>query len=236
MNSNEINTNTTDTNQYNVLIVEDHPLVMDAYRKVLDQLVKEREGISFNITEALNGDMAHRYITEASGQQHIDLFFLDIQLPSNISSKLYSGETIGALARELFPKSKIMVCTGVNDAYRLDNIFKAVRPDGFLVKSDIGPQDLIEALKTILAGNYFYSQTILDIMRKRMTETVSLDKQDVLLLHELSNGSKMKDLLELMPLTKSGIERRKKVLREKLRINGNSDRDLVLEAKKKGYI
>jgi hypothetical protein len=63
-----------------------------------------------------------------------------------------------------------------------------------------------------------------------------LDDLDIQLLVELANGAKMKELEQLLPLTKSGIDKRRRLLKEKLNLQSNSDRDLVLKAKEKGFI
>lgn len=69
-----------------------------------------------------------------------------------------------------------------------------------------------------------------------MNNTYALDDNDLLLLYEMSNGAKLKDLLKIIPLSKSGIEKKKALLKEKFNITNNSDRDLIIITKQKGYI
>jgi hypothetical protein len=69
-----------------------------------------------------------------------------------------------------------------------------------------------------------------------VSQNIVLDDLDIQLLVELSNGAKMKELEQLLPLTKSGIDKRRRLLKEKLNLQSNSDRDLVLKAKEKGFI
>ncbi|MFI0431386.1 hypothetical protein [Mariniflexile sp. HMF6888] len=46
----------------------------------------------------------------------------------------------------------------------------------------------------------------------------------------------MKELVELIPLTKSGIEKRRRILRDVFNIKTDSDRELILAAKEKDFI
>ena len=221
---------------YNILIIDDHQIIIDTYINALSFISQNEIGINFNISQAQDCKVAYDKIVDASNKKNIDLVFLDIQLPSYVDNKLYSGEDLGIIIKQHLPNAKIIICTNINDNYRLNHVFKTINPDAFLIKSDIAFEDLVSAIKTVIANACFYSYTIIDLMRKRITDGVNLDDNDILLLRELSNGSKMKELMQLLPLTKSGIEKRKRLLKEKFKITSNSDRDLVLAAKMKGYI
>ena len=83
-----------------------------------------------------------------------------------------------------------------------------------------------------MKGWKFFSNNALD----KTSSTINLDNIDFDILTELANGAKMKDLEQIIPLTKSGIEKRKRLLKYKFKISTNSDRDLVIKAKEKGYI
>jgi DNA-binding NarL/FixJ family response regulator len=95
---------------------------------------------------------------------------------------------------------------------------------------------LIAAIKNAIDGQSFYSYSIVELFKKRASDNVILDEIEIELLTELANGAKMKELEQLLPLTKSGIDKRRRLLKEKLNIQSNSDRDLVLKAKEKGFI
>ncbi|MBU2922458.1 hypothetical protein KO504_14005 [Winogradskyella psychrotolerans] len=94
----------------------------------------------------------------------------------------------------------------------------------------------VTVINNVLAGKIHYSQTIVKALNQKTVNNIRLDKYDILILKELANGSKMKDLLGLVHLSKSAIDKRKRLLKRKFGIEGNSDRDLVLAAKVKGFI
>ena len=56
------------------------------------------------------------------------------------------------------------------------------------------------------------------------------------ILYEISNGAKMKELQNLIALTKSAIDKRRRNLKVKFNVADGSDRDLILAAKEKGFI
>jgi len=175
-------------------------------------------------------------IKSISMENSFDLILLDISLPPCREYKLNSGEELGEYIKNKLPNVKLIVITALNDNLRLLNIYYNLTPDGFLIKSDITSNSLLMTVKTVLSGDTFYSKTVSELLRKRAVQNVNLDYIDINILLELSNGFKMKELMQLIPLTKSGIEKRKHLLKQKFKIKNNSDRDLVLAAKNKGFI
>ncbi len=145
-----------------------------------------------------------------------------------------SGEDLAIYARKELPEAKIIILTMFNESFRIHNIIKTINPEGFLIKSDIESSDLITTFKNVINNKSFYSETIITLMKQNMSNTYMLDDNDIILLHEMSNGAKMKDLLEKIPLSKSGIEKKKTLLKEKFKTK--EDRDLIIKAKQKGYI
>lgn len=166
----------------------------------------------------------------------LDIIILDINLPYEPNLKINSGEDLGAIVKTNLPNTKILVCTGYTDVYRLHHIFNSLDPIGFINKQDIGFSGFITAIKEVISNKTYYSQTILKIVKQKSINNISLDGFDILILKELSNGSKMKDLEAVIPQSKSSILKRKKKIREKLDVQSDSDRDLVLNAKKRGFI
>jgi two-component system response regulator NreC len=105
-----------------------------------------------------------------------------------------------------------------------------------LVKGDIGFSDLLEAIERVLLNDTYYSKSFRSLLRKKVSNDITLDDVDVQILHEISNGARMKELVDVIPLTKTGIEKRKRLLKQALKIHSNSDRDLIVKAKDIGFI
>ena len=220
--------------KYNILIVDDHPLIANAYKSAFDLISSKNEDISFNITIVENCDDAVEEIIGASKKEGIDIALLDISLPPSTDKKILSGEDLGIKIRQDLPKCKIVISTTFNDNYRIQAILKSVNPNGFLIKNDITKDELIKAVKTILDNSPYYSKSVLELFRKQNSVDYKLDKIDRQLIYEMSIGTKMKDLPSIMPMSLAGLEKRKKQL--KILFEANDDRELILNAKEKGFV
>ncbi|WP_299528094.1 response regulator [uncultured Lutibacter sp.] len=221
---------------YNVLIVDDHPIIADAYKSAFDFISSENNKLKFNISIVHNSDDAINKITEASKKNGIDIVFLDISIPPSTDGKILSGEDIGVTIRKLLPKCKIIVATTFNDNYRIQVILKNVNPEGFLIKNDVNKDELVTSIKMVLDNSPYYSKSVLELFRKQASIDYRLDKIDRQLLYEMSIGTKMKELPNIIPLSMTGIEKRKKNLKVLFDVDDNDDRSLVLKAKEKGFI
>jgi len=223
-------------NVFSILIVEDHQLSIDAFRKSLDVVQIEIQNIEFQISEAKNCEEAYdKVITLDQGCKY-DLVMLDISLPPSKKYDILNGEILGQKIKKILPDCRFFVCTAHNNNFRLNNILQSLNPEVFLIKPDIDFADLVNALKKILNNGSYYSETILNLMRKKYHNSFILDELDVKILYEISIGANMKELIEFIPLSRAGIEKRKRLLKNNFKIKNNSDRALVLAAKEKGYL
>lgn len=218
-----------------VLIIDDHPLIVDAYKSALLH-TSSISNYDFEVNLAKDCNSALQKIGEMALENGIDLIFLDIRLPPSEVNKIFSGEDIGMQVREILPKTKIIISTTFNDNYRLNSIFKSINPEGFLIKNDITPKELVIAIQIVIEDPPYYSKTVTKLLRKLASQNLILDKIDRELLYELSIGTKMKDLPNILPLSIAGVEKRKRQLKELFDIRKKGDRELVLIAKEKGFI
>jgi len=219
-----------------VLIIDDHPLICDSYRNALHQVMKENQEIQMQIDSAENCDSAKEKIMNSWTNDSWDLVFLDIRLPASKDRRILSGEDLGELIRENHPLAKIIVATTFNDNYRIQNIFKSLNPEGFLIKNDLDPKELVSAIIKIMQGGVHYSQTVSNLMRLKMHRNINIDKKDRQILFELSLGTKMKDLPNIVPLSIAGIEKRKRILKEIFDVEDQGDKALILKARELGFI
>jgi DNA-binding NarL/FixJ family response regulator len=222
--------------KYKVLIIDDHPIIADAYKSAFEFISSENSKVNFEISIATNCDEAIEKIKDAAKKSGIDIIFLDISLPPSSDGEYLSGEDLGIAIKKLLPKCKIVVATTFNDNYRIQAILKNVNPDGFLIKNDVNKDELVFAIKTLLDGSPYYSKSVLELFRKQASIDYKIDKIDRQLLYEMSIGTKMKDLPGIIPMSMPGLERRKKQLKKLFEVKDNDDRELILKAKEKGFI
>ena len=219
-----------------VLIIDDHPIIASAYESALESFVTQNVTYNFKITSIYNLDEAQLLLDNPNFVENIDLVFLDMRLPASSDGSLVSGEDLGNQIKAKQPGARIIVSTTFNDNYRLHNILQSINPEGFLVKNDINHKELLSAVENVLAGSPYYSKTVLNLLRKQVGSDIYLDEVDRKMLYELSIGSKLKDLTDLLPLSVAGIEKRRRNLKKIFGISGAEDRELVKVAKEKGFL
>ncbi|TXE08110.1 response regulator transcription factor [Seonamhaeicola algicola] len=220
----------------NVLIIDDHPLIVKAYHSAIKYLEKTNENYSFNTESANNCDEANTKILQLEKCSNASLVFLDISVPPSTDGKIVSGEDLGIIIRSKIPNAKIIVATTYTKNTRLNSILKNINPDGFLIKTDLTPEILTQAIETVIQDPPYYCKTVLKFLRKKTTNDIVLDTTDRVMLLELSKGARMNELPEILNLSMAAIERRKRILKEKFRVDGKSDRVLFKVAEEEGFI
>lgn len=216
-----------------VLIVDDHPLIAKAYKETL-QVIFENRTEELNVSLCKTIDECLIFMRNDKIND-LDLVLLDIRLPPSEHHKILSGEDLGIRIRKSYD-CKILISTTFNDNYRVYSILKSVNPDGFLIKNDLTEKELFQAITAILDDQPYYSKTVLELMRKEIHQDYFLDEMDRRILYELSVGTKMKDLPDLVPLSIAGIEKRKRNLKILFNVENEGDRGLILIAKEKGFL
>ncbi|PID71055.1 MAG: response regulator [Flavobacteriales bacterium] len=223
--------------EYTVLLIDDHPLITNAYESALNYIEKNKDAVSFYIHVAHDCDTADRKIDYFSTNNKIlDIVFLDISLPPSKDGKILSGEDLGLKINKLIPNTKIIVSTGFDNNFRIYNIIKNLNPDGFLTKNDVNPKSLVMAINSVIQDPPYYSKTITKLLRKEITNDFLLDAIDRKLLYELSIGTMMKELPKILKLSLPAIEKRKSRIKQVFDAVSPHDKKLLQKAKEKGFI
>lgn len=222
--------------EYKVLLIDDHPMITDGYARALEQITLINNLYKFKIETASNCDTAILKINDASKNGAFDIVFLDIRIPPSKDKKVLGGEDLGMFIKEKFKKTKIIVSTAFNDAYMISCILKNVNPEGFLIKNDLTVDILLEAFRAVFEDIPYYSKTVMNILRKQSANDFVIDNIDRKILYELSNGTKMNELPNILPLSIAALERRKRILKDIFNVDGKGDRELLQLAQEKGFI
>ena len=212
--------------ELNILIIDDHHTIIEGYKNVLSKI----KDYKLRILKANSCDQAIKAINNNT----FDVVFLDIQLPPSEDGSITSGEDLALLIRKEFSQTKIIISTMFDSPHLLMNILKTIPHNGILIKSDSTAKIILEAFKTILQGNSFYSKTVQDIMNKSILFDDSLDEYNKKIIYHIAKGVKTKNLTHDIPLSLSAIEKRKNYIKQLF--NVNDDNELINEAKKRGLI
>lgn len=217
-----------------ILAIDDHEMTMLGYKFILERIVFE--GYSIIVDTANTYELGKKLIEESVHSFKYDILFLDVQMFPPNEEQPHTGEDLGVLARKLVPETKIAFMSSFSDNYRINSILKSVDPDGYLVKTDIDPKTLEDAVKTIILNPPYYSSKALSAIRKKMTNDINLDEKDKKILYHLSIGTKNKDLENYIRLSPSSIENRKRHLKSLFGTENENDLALILAAKNRGFI
>jgi len=221
-------------NQLRMLAVDDHEMTTLGYKFILERIVFDNYNIIVDTANSF--ELGKQKIEESVNSFKYDIIFLDVQLFPPNESQPKTGEDLGLLIRELVPETKIAYMSSFSDNYRINSILKSVDPDGYLVKTDIDPKTLEDAVKTITLNPPYYSSKALVAIRKKMSSNITLDEKDKKILFHLSVGTKTKDLENYIKLSSSSIENRKRHLKSIFGTENKNDLALILAAKKRGFI
>ena len=217
-----------------ILAIDDHEMTMLGYKFILERIVFDDHNII--VDTATTFEAGKQKIEESATSFIYDIIFLDVQLFPPNEEQPNNGEDLGILARRLVPETKIIFMSSFSDNYRINSILKSVDPDGYMVKTDIDPKSLEQAVKTVVHQPPYYSSKALAAIRKKMSNDIMLDDNDKKILYHLSIGTRTKDLEQHIELSSSSIENRKRHLKTLFGTEKENDLALILEAKNRGFI
>jgi DNA-binding NarL/FixJ family response regulator len=220
------------TSPINILIVDDHPFIIEAYKNAITKY--SQQGYEFIITQANNCKSGYESIV-GQAKPH-DIAFFDISMPEYPEKGIYSGEDLAMLIKTEMPSCKVILLTMHTELLKINNIIKNINPSGLIIKNDLTFDELLFAFDKIIKEENYYSQTVIKLVGQAQYNNIELDVFDKQILFHLSKGVKTKDLPQYIPLSLSAVEKRKLNIREILEVKGGTDIDLINEAKNKGVI
>ncbi len=222
--------------EFNILIIEDHPLILDGFQESFKAIVLKKPQWEFFIKEASTCEAALYILQNEIPVTSWDLIFLDIGVPIMNNGKYFSGEDLGIYIRKKLKNTKLLISTIFDNNYRIYTLLKSLDPEGFLIKRESTSEIIETALLEILDGGRFYSSKVLEVMRKNIGKPRWLDEHDRRILYEISIGTKTSNLSKIIPLSQASIARRKRRLKENFEVDGSSDKELIQKARVLGFI
>jgi DNA-binding NarL/FixJ family response regulator len=181
-------------NKPRILLVDDHELMLEALRSVLDDET-EIVGIATDGAEAI----------QACQQMRPDLALLDVRLPS------MNGIEAAVRIKEVSPLTRIVFVTMLTDRAHVDAAF-AVGASAYVVKQAAG-RELVEAIRTVMAGGSYVSPRIAVRFEgggtrltgaKRMDAGLTVRQREVLRL--IADGKSMKEIAALLNISARTVE------------------------------
>ena len=218
---------------YSVLIVDELPMISEAYKMAFSTISSINEAIVFSIDIANDCDSALKIINKS---KKLNIVLFDIEIPPSKDLEFLSGEDLGKLIKEKFPRAKIIISTTYNDNFRIKSILENINPDSLLIKNDINSEELVLAINKVIKNQSYHSNSVLKKMQDIIFTKHLLDKKDRRILYEISLRATNKEISDLIGLSISAVEKRKRKLNNIFGIKNRNDRKLIFEAKNKGFI
>ncbi len=220
----------------NILIVDDHPMIIEAYRSIIASA--EMSNFEINIDTAGDADSGMSKIRLASKTTPYDIVFLDIKIPPSSDGTVVSGEDLAVYAKKFLPNTKVAILTMHNEHSRIQTILEKADPDGFMVKNDLTPKEFAYAFDAILKRPPYYSATVSRHLRNSsvIIDTPLLDDVNRKILYYLSEGVQTKNLTSYVNISLSSIEKRKIQIKNVLNLERSNDKEMIAEAKKRGLL
>lgn len=221
-------------NTVRILTVDDHEMTALGYKYILE----DSEFTDFNVKVeiATSFEKGKTKIETSKRAVPYDIILLDIQLFSPESKDPRTGIDLGIVARNEVPNSKVVFMSSYSDNYRINNIFKTVNPDGYMVKSEIDEMSLKTMVETIVNESPYYTASALSAIRRRMSTNIVIDEQDQKILYHLSQGIHTRDIAPLIGSANTTVEARKRQLKALFDVKNGNDLALINEAKTRGFL
>ncbi len=224
---------TRSTIKNNILIVDDHPFIIQGYKNAITRY--NTNEFEFLIEEAKDCKSAYEIITN-SETKAFDIAFLDISMPTYEEKGMFSGEDLAKLLMEYMPNCKIILLTMYTELLKIKNLISAINPNGLVIKNDLTFDELLFGFDKVMKNEIYYSQSIQKMIDLAESEAIEIDVFDKQILFHISKGTKTTDISQYIPISLEAIEKRKQNLKDLLNIKEDSDMELVREAKNKGLL
>ena len=224
---------TRSTIKNNILIVDDHPFIIQGYKNAITRY--NTNEFEFLIEEAKDCKSAYEIITN-SETKAFDIAFLDISMPTYEEKGMFSGEDLAKLLMEYMPKCKIILLTMYTELLKIKNLISAINPNGLVIKNDLTFDELLFGFDKVMKNEIYYSQSIQKMIDLAESEAIEIDVFDKQILFHISKGTKTTDIPQYIPISLEAIEKRKQNLKDLLNIKEDSDLEFVREAKNKGLL
>ena len=148
------------TKPINILLVDDHQLVLDGIKSMLS-----KNKIYQVKNEASNGKIALEMMSKSV--EPIDLVITDITMP------VINGIALCKEIKTQFPSIKVIILSMHND---ITNVKEAIaaEADGYILKN-IGQTEFIKGVDRVMDNGTYFSQDILPLVLKQIAKNKNAD-------------------------------------------------------------
>ncbi len=204
-----------------ILIVDDHKMVRDGIRSMLESQEKKYK---FILEEAENGEEG----VEKAKKAYYDVIIMDYQLP--IMNGVDATRTIMAHN----PEMRVLALSNYDEYMYIDNMMKS-GARGFVLKN-IGPEEIIHAIETLMNGKNYYSNDVAvklisfdpdhlqvaRLLRQKRDKTEMLSKRELEILKLIATEYTNEEIANRLFISKRTVDTHRQNLMKKLNVKNTA--------------
>ena len=190
----------------NVLLADDHAIVIDGLKAVLD----DHETIEV-CGEAKNGKEVLNLLENGL---NVDVAVLDINMPE------MDGLTCAKKIKSLFPEVKIIILTMYAQKGFIEEIVK-IGVEGCLLKNNTG-KELKEAITRVSNGKYYYDMIKTFTEDKNEIYQYKLSEREIEILKLLADGLTSSQIAEKLFISEFTVKTHRKNILKKADVHNTS--------------
>lgn len=193
---------TDDVHKIKVLLVDDHPLVLDGIRARLE----DDDEITI-VGEASNGEEA----LAMSAERQPDVVLMDINMP--VMNGIEAAEKFASEQ----PDVRLLMLTMHDSREYITKVLKA-GAKGYILK-DVSSSEMMIAVKSVYQGRSYYSSGVTDILVNEGNRTeVPLTDRERTILQLLAEGNSNKHVARELDISVRTVETHRRNIKRKLEV------------------
>ena len=201
--------------QINVMLVEDHKLVREGTRQLLEQAADIKV-----IGEASTGEEAIRLISQIT----VDIVLMDVHLPN------LSGIETTRIIKETKPSLRVLILSAYDDDRYVFPLLDA-GASGYLLKTSSG-DELIEAIRAVHSGEVVFSPSISSKVYNRFKRHQNkaadgyknyLSDRELVVLQEVARGKTNKEIGKILLISHLTVNAHLKNIYSKLAMSSRAE-------------
>lgn len=200
-----------------ILIVEDHPAMVEGLRKILSE--SEEIAVLDIATDA------SKCMGLVKGYAY-DVILLDIMLPGSNGLDLCS-EII-----KVKPEAKILALSTYNQRYYIETMLQN-GAKGYLLKNN-SKEVILHAIKTVHAGNAYLCEEVKNVLRQHTDHSLALSRREIEVLRLIAEGLTNKEIADKLFISPLTVDSHRKNLIIKL--GAKNTASLIRIAMSEGFV
>lgn len=186
------------TNMISVIIVDDHPLVLNGFEFILKNTSTIRLLASFtNARDALS------FLT----QERVDVALLDINMPD------INGIDATEVIKKKHPETLVIAISNLNEGSIASRMLTA-GASGYLLKN-VSADELIQGIQAVMQGSQVLSKEMEVILKNKQNQIPTISQREREVLRLMAQGHTTPKIGELMFISPLTVESHRRNLLQK---------------------